>query len=125
MGPEEYLSAFAPFADQLRQIPQSAWADLSAWVPEVERANMFPIPRAGFVQWRMIVHAERISGTNGPVRMGTDDDGLHVLYVEKGDSPLGVEIAKAADDGWPRRKNSTSKNSAMMCQTRFAFIEGE
>jgi hypothetical protein len=125
MGPSDYHAIFSPLADRLCQIPQAAWSDLCAWVPDAERASMFAIPRANFVQWRMIAHAESVFGTNGPIRMVTDPDGLHFLYLENGDVSVGVEFGKAVDDGLQRHKNPNGKNSAMMGQQRFAFFVGE
>ena len=124
MSDDPYREVFRPLVERLEQIPHAAWADLEAWIPEAERGDIFPIPRAGFIQWRMIVHAQNIFGTNGPIRMVKDSDGLHFLYIENCDNPYGVEFGKAGD-GLCRRKNSNGKNSMMLGQMSFWFLENE
>lgn len=56
--------------------------------------------------------------------MTRDPDGLSLLYIEDGESPLGVEFGKAGD-GLCRRKNSNLKNRGMLGQMRFCFMDEE
>lgn len=119
-----YREKFRPLAERLERIPHAAWADLNEWIPQPERAAMFVIPRANFIQWRMIVHAQDIFGTNGPIRMTRDPDGLSLLYIEDGANPLGVEFGKAGN-GLCRRKNANPKNRGMLGQMRFFFMDEE
>jgi hypothetical protein len=122
--PKQYFSALEPILDSLAAIPHKAWNDLVSWIPESEFGAMFPIPRAGLVQWRMVVHAQNAFGTNGPIRVVHDDDGLHFLYVDNENEPVACEFGKA-DDSLCRSKNQNNKNRLCLEQMSLWHYETE